>query len=227
MNMQNACATLFKIKIGFRFQIWFRMRLSVSEIQRQCWKILGRNKYDHCNKRPRWKAATGDKCWKLLETLPTSFGGWECFGTDLQLVSTICQISPQEMSNSRRSPTIWGKCQSFDVALSSIEKNTIFWEQNRIYSRMVVDSGGSPLLVGALMVVCGLSLSNPANHHPNFWDRDLGRWKVINVEMADYFYQLGSGKCHRSKVFEKSWNRMIHIKSNFDVDCLVFFAGCK
>ena len=41
-----------------------------------------------------------DKLWKLLETLPTSLGGWESFGTDLQMVSTIWQISLQEMPNS-------------------------------------------------------------------------------------------------------------------------------
>ena len=35
-----------------------------------------------------------DELSKLLETLATSFGGWESFGTDLQLVvSTIWQIS--------------------------------------------------------------------------------------------------------------------------------------
>ena len=133
MKMQNACATLFKIKIGFRFQIWFRMRLSVSEIQRQCWKRLGRNKYGHCNKRPRWKAATGDKCWKLLETLPTSFGGWECFGTDLRLVSVhnLPDFSSRNVKLQHPEDLqllqIWGKCQSFNVAFSSRHKITQFF----------------------------------------------------------------------------------------------------
>ena len=42
MNMQNACATLFKIKIGFRFQIWFWMRSSFISAVLQLWvKVKG------------------------------------------------------------------------------------------------------------------------------------------------------------------------------------------
>ena len=52
-----------------------------------------------------------DELSKLLETLATSLGGWESFGTDLQLVvSTIWQISTTtknaKLPEPRRSSTI-------------------------------------------------------------------------------------------------------------------------
>ena len=61
-----------------------------------------------------------DKLWKLLETLPTSLGGWESFGTDLQLVfhnlpdfsSRNAKLQhPEDLQLLQ----IWAKCQSFNI----------------------------------------------------------------------------------------------------------------
>ena len=155
MNMQNACATLFKIKIGFRFQIWLWMRSSFISSKLQLWvKVKGsvairKKRIWLLQQTTKMKGCTifkihfnisdptprpilnvhstqmppniADKLWKLLETLPTSLGGWESFGTDLQLV--VHNLPDFSSRNAKlQHPEnlqllqIWAKCQSFNVA---------------------------------------------------------------------------------------------------------------
>ena len=75
----------------------------------------------HSTQMPAKKIA--DKCSKLLETLPTSLGGW--FGTDLQrVVHNLADFSSRNAKLQHPEDLqllqIWGKCQSSNIALSLI-----------------------------------------------------------------------------------------------------------
>lgn len=64
-----------------------------------------------------------DKFSELSETHPTSLGGWESLGTDLQLVvHNLPDFSSRNAKlqhpEDRQLLQIWGKCQSFNAAWS-------------------------------------------------------------------------------------------------------------
>ena len=136
MNMQNACATLFKIKIGFRFQIWFRMRPSFSY---NCeWK--SKAALEEIRKKQIWLPATNDQDERLQQEINAEnfwkhfqlvlvVGGmlWHWFTAGVHNLPDFSSRNAKlQHPEDLQLLQIWGKCQSFHVALSSIEKNTIF-----------------------------------------------------------------------------------------------------